>query len=657
VREALLQAAKRRRLLDGMGSGSELRRLLIATPCKLTRVELEIALAERTALMSPSEAFSYARWLLAPERGWSKEVEASESTKPARGEPALADASGFLLEEELATRAAPTPCRPPHAARSSRRSGARSWLHFQRPASTFGAPAPIATFAMAAASAATSAPVLTPALAPAPARAPARLAARMRPERDDPADMQATAEAVLALVGTDGPGEPLAGEVIVAENGRFGELLGRVRIHTSSIAAQAAQLLGASAFTIGHDIYFAAGEYSPGSEAGDRLLRHELTHVRQHERGELAAEQRASLLERSSSAEVEARAAEETSPKEDWAGLGKNQPTAVVERARREGQRIALPFRQELEEELGTSFDFVETYTGKAAQLACEVLGASAFVVQNLVMLADPSPQRELLLHELTHIQQMGQKRAPARFATGALKISHRDDAAEVEARSEIGPVAVPAVSADPNTIHRAEPGDSKEPKGTPAERIAYFAAAAPKESFGVEGKKDEASGETYHAFHHPTTKVRYQESSPEPFRVEHYKAILKNGPATAGGVKKPTGEVTDNIASQDLARLKAEGQKYRFATVTDRTYAFIHDGAWMAKVDDGRPNLRKEADPIEQFEAYFAAVKVLRPKGRLPTFRYAENYADTECTFSTKEAEAYRAEMREKMATAYARL
>jgi len=52
-----------------------------------------------------------------------------------------------------------------------------------------------------------------------------------------------------------------------------------VRIHHGPQAATAAARVQARAFTLGHDVVFAAGEHDPGSEAGKRLLAHELTHV------------------------------------------------------------------------------------------------------------------------------------------------------------------------------------------------------------------------------------------------------------------------------------------------------------------------------------------------------------------------------------------
>jgi hypothetical protein len=54
-----------------------------------------------------------------------------------------------------------------------------------------------------------------------------------------------------------------------------------VRVHTDARAAAAASGLGARAFTLGADLFFAAGEYRPRTRAGLRLLAHELVHVAQ----------------------------------------------------------------------------------------------------------------------------------------------------------------------------------------------------------------------------------------------------------------------------------------------------------------------------------------------------------------------------------------
>lgn len=51
--------------------------------------------------------------------------------------------------------------------------------------------------------------------------------------------------------------------------------------HNDAAAHSASAALGAKAFTAGSDVYFGAGHYQPGTEAGDTLIRHELTHVDQ----------------------------------------------------------------------------------------------------------------------------------------------------------------------------------------------------------------------------------------------------------------------------------------------------------------------------------------------------------------------------------------
>lgn len=66
-----------------------------------------------------------------------------------------------------------------------------------------------------------------------------------------------------------------------AAEAAFGSAIADVRIHTDAAAASRADAVGARAVTVGRDVYFAAGEYSPGTREGDRLLAHELTHVAQ----------------------------------------------------------------------------------------------------------------------------------------------------------------------------------------------------------------------------------------------------------------------------------------------------------------------------------------------------------------------------------------
>jgi hypothetical protein len=55
--------------------------------------------------------------------------------------------------------------------------------------------------------------------------------------------------------------------------------LSDVRVHTDDTADRLNRSVSARAFATGTDVYFASGEYNPGSADGDRLIAHELAHV------------------------------------------------------------------------------------------------------------------------------------------------------------------------------------------------------------------------------------------------------------------------------------------------------------------------------------------------------------------------------------------
>ncbi|HJQ34602.1 MAG TPA: DUF4157 domain-containing protein [Pyrinomonadaceae bacterium] len=80
-------------------------------------------------------------------------------------------------------------------------------------------------------------------------------------------------------------GRPLDSAARAFMEPRFGHDFSRVRVHTDAKAAESARELNANAYTVGHDIVFGAGKYAPGTQAGGRLLSHELTHVLQQRRG------------------------------------------------------------------------------------------------------------------------------------------------------------------------------------------------------------------------------------------------------------------------------------------------------------------------------------------------------------------------------------
>jgi hypothetical protein len=76
-----------------------------------------------------------------------------------------------------------------------------------------------------------------------------------------------------------GGGQPLPESQRSFFEPRFGHDFSQVRVHTDAEAAEIAEALQARAFTVGHDIVFAAGQHAPETTAGETLLAHELTHV------------------------------------------------------------------------------------------------------------------------------------------------------------------------------------------------------------------------------------------------------------------------------------------------------------------------------------------------------------------------------------------
>jgi hypothetical protein len=76
---------------------------------------------------------------------------------------------------------------------------------------------------------------------------------------------------------------------------RFGVDLSNVRIHTGSQADASARAVGATAYTVGHQIVFRDAAFAPQTTEGRRLLAHELTHVVQQRHSSGRALQRACL--------------------------------------------------------------------------------------------------------------------------------------------------------------------------------------------------------------------------------------------------------------------------------------------------------------------------------------------------------------------------
>ncbi|MDD1795519.1 DUF4157 domain-containing protein [Enterovibrio sp. ZSDZ42] len=79
------------------------------------------------------------------------------------------------------------------------------------------------------------------------------------------------------------PGELLDNQTRSFMEPRFGADFSQVRIHTDNDAAKSARSIHARAYTVGSQVVFGTGQYRPQTDAGRRLIAHELTHVIQQQ--------------------------------------------------------------------------------------------------------------------------------------------------------------------------------------------------------------------------------------------------------------------------------------------------------------------------------------------------------------------------------------
>lgn len=86
-------------------------------------------------------------------------------------------------------------------------------------------------------------------------------------------------------------------------------------------------------------------------------------------------------------------------------GPAKGDLNAVVGSVGKDGGG-PIPHKAEMESAFGTSFDGVKATTGAASAKANDALGAKAFTAGDTVAFGSPSPSKELVAHELTHVVQ-----------------------------------------------------------------------------------------------------------------------------------------------------------------------------------------------------------------------------------------------------------
>jgi hypothetical protein len=102
------------------------------------------------------------------------------------------------------------------------------------------------------------------------------------------ADGRPTGRARRRLPAASSGGHELDAATRAYMEPRFGATFDSVRVHDDSEANRQAREFGARAFAIGERLVFGAGQYRPETDAGRRLIAHELAHVVQG-RGDVPA--------------------------------------------------------------------------------------------------------------------------------------------------------------------------------------------------------------------------------------------------------------------------------------------------------------------------------------------------------------------------------
>lgn len=101
----------------------------------------------------------------------------------------------------------------------------------------------------------------------------------------EPESAGAHHEAIPPIVNQvlDSSGQPLDASTRSFMEPRFDHDFSGVRVHTDTRAAESAEAVNAHAYTVGNDVVFAPGQYQPGTESGNAVLAHELSHVVQQD--------------------------------------------------------------------------------------------------------------------------------------------------------------------------------------------------------------------------------------------------------------------------------------------------------------------------------------------------------------------------------------
>jgi nucleoid-associated protein YgaU len=121
----------------------------------------------------------------------------------------------------------------------------------------------------------------------------------------EPGGVRPDADQAIARASSS-TGAPLPPTLRGKFEGGLGVDLSDVRVHTGGESAAAAQAVSARAFAVGSDVHFGRGEYEPDSQAGQRLIAHEVVHTVQQRGAAPVTQHKLEVSSPGDAAEVEA---------------------------------------------------------------------------------------------------------------------------------------------------------------------------------------------------------------------------------------------------------------------------------------------------------------------------------------------------------------
>jgi len=159
------------------------------------------------------------------------------------------------------------------------------------------------------------------------------------------------------------PGRPIDASTRAFFEPRFGFNFGHVRIHDDALAVESASAVQALAYTVGQDVVFGKGEYSPETPTGKSLIAHELAHVVQQRPAAPAKQRGPEISEPADSDERAADAALDRVPADEAVRRAATS-TPILQRA--PGMEVdpldqIIDFFRRLFSEIGRLLDQIET--------------------------------------------------------------------------------------------------------------------------------------------------------------------------------------------------------------------------------------------------------------------------------------------------------